>query len=126
DDTRYVRSDFVLCDRQRKPLDRFVLARRIESVLGLAVITKVKGTGFNLFRHTFGSRLAEQGVSMATIATIMGNSEAVCMRHYVRFSPAHLKAAMATLDAPTVAGSVAGPRGVVNSEPRIESEAVAS
>jgi integrase len=126
DATRHVRSDFVLCDREGKPLDRFVLARRIESALVRAEVAKAKGTGFNLFRHTFGSRLAEQGVSMATIATIMGNSEAVCMRHYVRFSPAHLKAAMATLDASTVAGSVAGPRGVVNSEPQIEPEAVAS
>jgi site-specific recombinase XerD len=126
DATRHVRSDFVLCDREGKPLDRFVLARRVESALERADVAKVKGTGFNLFRHTFGSRLAEQGVSMATIATIMGNSEAVCMRHYVRFSPAHLKAAMATLDTPTVAGSVAGPRGMVNSGSRVQSEAVAS
>ncbi len=124
--TRHVRSDNVLCDREGAPLDRFVLARRIESALERAGIGKVKGTGFNLFRHTFGSRLAERGVSMATIATIMGNSEAVCMRHYIRFSPAHLRAAMATLDAPAVAGSVADPRGMVESESRIGSEAVAS
>lgn len=82
-----------------------------------AGIAKVKGTGMNLLRHTFGSRLAERGVSMATITTIMGNSEAVCFRHYIRFSPGHLKAAMATRDSPAVAGSVAGPRGVVESGP---------
>ncbi len=102
DATRHIRSDFVLCDREGKPLDRFVVARRVESALERADIVKVKGTGMNLLRHTFGSRLAEASVSMATIATIMGNSEAVCMRHYIRFSPAHLKAAMATLDAVTV------------------------
>ena len=124
--TRHVRSDSVLCDREGRPLDRFVLARRVESALERAGVGKVKGTGFNLFRHTFGSRLAEAGVSMATIATIMGNSEAVCMRHYIRFSPAHLKAAMAMLDSPAVAGSVAGPDAGSVKVPTSVSEAVAS
>jgi integrase len=125
DATRHVRSDFVLCDREGKPLDRFILARDVESALERAGIPKATGTMFNLFRHTCGSRLAERGVSMATVATILGNTEAVCMRHYIRFSPGHLKAAMAQLDRPAVAGSVAGSRNAIDSGAAASSEAVA-
>src|SRR5207245_2484659 len=77
---------------------RFVVARRVESALERAEIPHSKGTMFNLFRHTFGSRLAEAGVSFGVIARIMGNSAAIAERHYIRFSPSHFKAAMATLD----------------------------
>ncbi|MCZ6697028.1 MAG: hypothetical protein O7A63_10875, partial [Acidobacteria bacterium] len=70
----------------------------IGAALARAGIAKPKGTLFNLFRHTFGSRLAEAGESMATIAKIMGNTEAVCFKHYLKFSPGHLKGAMAKLD----------------------------
>ena len=37
---------------------------------------------------------------MGAIARILGNSVRVAERHYVRFSPDHLRAAMATLDTP--------------------------
>lgn len=47
------------------------------------VMKKQKWTwGFNVFRHTFGSQLAQKGLSLYKIATLMGNSEAVCRRHY--------------------------------------------
>jgi len=111
DVTRHIRSDYVLCDREGRPLSRYVVARQVESALERAEFAKAKGTNLNLLRHTFGSRLAEAGVSMATIATIMGNSEAVCMRHYIRFSPGHLRAAMATLDTPTAPPTVPGAGG---------------
>jgi integrase len=106
---RHLHSDFVLCDRAGKPLDRYVLTRQMESAFDAAEVTTQKGTCFNLFRHTFGSRLAEAGHSMATIARIMGNSAAVCERHYIRFSPGHLKAAMASLDSPTATDTPTAP-----------------
>lgn len=34
------------------------------------------------FRHTFGSQLAQRSVSLYQIATLMGNSPAICQRHY--------------------------------------------
>ncbi|MCZ6696134.1 MAG: tyrosine-type recombinase/integrase, partial [Acidobacteria bacterium] len=97
DATRHLRSEYVLCDSEGKRLDPWRATRALESALQRAGIEK-RGGPFNLMRHTFGSRLAEAGVPMATIAKIMGNSSAVCERHYIRFSPGHLKAAMATLD----------------------------
>ncbi len=112
--TRHLRSDHVLCDHEGKALDPYVIARAVESAMESAGVRKTSGAVFNLFRHTFGSRLAERRVEMETVATIMGNSPEVCRRHYIRFSPEHLRGAMATLDSPvpdrtaTVAPTVAG------------------
>jgi len=38
--------------------------------------------GFNTFRHTFGSQLAQKGMSLYKISQLMGNSEEVCREHY--------------------------------------------
>ncbi|MCZ6697046.1 MAG: hypothetical protein O7A63_10965, partial [Acidobacteria bacterium] len=46
------------------------------------------------------SRLAAQGVALAEIAAIMGNSVATIEKHYLRFFPSRLKSAMATLEPP--------------------------
>jgi integrase len=42
---------------------------------------------WNAFRHTFGSLLAQAGVSLDKISAWMGNSPAVCRRHYAEFVP---------------------------------------
>jgi len=39
------------------------------------------------FRHTFGSHLAQKGVSLYKIATLMGNSPEICRRHYAALIP---------------------------------------
>jgi integrase len=39
------------------------------------------------FRHTFASQLAQAGVSLFNIATVMGNSPEICRRHYAAISP---------------------------------------
>ena len=39
------------------------------------------------FRHTFGSQLAQQGVSLFQISTLMGNSPEICRRHYAALVP---------------------------------------
>jgi len=43
--------------------------------------------GWNAFRHTFGSLLAQEGVSLDKISAWMGNSPEVCRRHYAQFVP---------------------------------------
>jgi integrase len=42
------------------------------------------------YRHTFGSLLAQRGVSLLQIATLMGNSPEICRRHYASLSTASL------------------------------------
>lgn len=39
------------------------------------------------FRHTFGSHLAQHGVSLYKISTLMGNSPEICRRHYASLCP---------------------------------------
>ena len=43
--------------------------------------------GWNSFRHTFGSLLAQSGVSIDKISSWMGNTPEVCRRHYAQFVP---------------------------------------
>lgn len=44
------------------------------------------------FRHTFGSQLAQRGVSLFQIATLMGNSPEICRRHYAALVPEAMSA----------------------------------
>ena len=39
------------------------------------------------FRHTFGSMLAQRGVSLYKISAMMGNSPEICRRHYAALIP---------------------------------------
>lgn len=43
--------------------------------------------GWNTWRHTFGSLLAQDGVSLDKISAWMGNTPEVCRRHYTQFMP---------------------------------------
>lgn len=40
-----------------------------------------------LFRHTFGSQLAQNGISLYKISSVMGNSPEICRRHYACLHP---------------------------------------
>ena len=39
------------------------------------------------YRHTFGSQLAQKGVSLYKISALMGNSPEICRRHYAALVP---------------------------------------
>ncbi|MFN3166145.1 MAG: tyrosine-type recombinase/integrase [Phycisphaeraceae bacterium] len=39
------------------------------------------------YRHTFGSQLAQRGVSLYKVSTLMGNSPEICRRHYAALIP---------------------------------------
>ena len=39
------------------------------------------------FRHTFGSQLAMNGISLYKISALMGNSPEICRRHYAALIP---------------------------------------
>ena len=40
-----------------------------------------------VYRHTFGSQLAQKGVSLYKISQLMGNSPEICRRHYAALIP---------------------------------------
>jgi len=79
------------------------LEYRVRQALKRAGIYKVRGSLFNLFRHTTGSRLVQAGMSYGQAAYVLGNSEAVCKQHYVRFDPKAGANIMAVLDKPVAA-----------------------
>ena len=39
------------------------------------------------YRHTFGSQLAQKGVSLYKISALMGNSPEICRKHYAALVP---------------------------------------
>jgi len=43
--------------------------------------------GFHILRHTHASRLAMAGVPLGVIGAQLGNSEAICAKHYAHLSP---------------------------------------
>jgi integrase len=43
--------------------------------------------GFHILRHAYASRLAMAGVPLGAVAAQLGNSEAICARHYAHHSP---------------------------------------
>ena len=52
------------------------------------------------FRHTFGSQLAQAGVSLFKIATLMGNSPEICRRHYAALSLQSIEGSVNFHDSP--------------------------
>jgi integrase len=55
---------------------------------------------FNDLRHTFASRLVMSGVDLYRVQTLMGHKTPAMTLRYAHLSPEHLRAAVATLDAP--------------------------
>jgi integrase len=43
--------------------------------------------GFHILRHTHASRLTMAGVPLGVVASQLGNSEAICAKHYAHLSP---------------------------------------
>ena len=63
---------------------------------------------FHILRHTFASRLAMRRVPMSVIASALGNSEAICAKHYAHLSPGYV--------ADTIRDA-AGDQGLVPADP---------
>jgi len=55
----------------------------------LRKLNRQHGLGWSCldFRHTFGSHLAQKGESLYKIAELMGNSPAICRKHYAALLP---------------------------------------
>jgi len=56
--------------------------------------------GFGTFRHTFGSQLAQKGLSLYKISQLMGNSEDVCRQHYAAIATEQMQEEIAIMPSP--------------------------
>jgi len=54
-------------------------------LIGVAALAKVDNAHFHRFRHTFSTSLLEKGVPVEMVATLLGNTPAVVMKHYAAF-----------------------------------------
>lgn len=55
------------------------------SLLALAKKANVDDVHFHRFRHTFSVALLEEGVPVETVATLLGNTPAIVIKHYAAF-----------------------------------------
>ncbi len=71
-------SDWVFPSPEGARWDPDNLTHRLEKAM------KKRGWDYTflVFRHTFGSQLAQKGLSLYKISALMGNSEQVCRNHY--------------------------------------------
>ncbi|MCZ6779240.1 MAG: site-specific integrase [Acidobacteria bacterium] len=97
---RHAHSDYVFCDQEGRPFDAHTMNSILESVERRASISSERGVMWNRYRHTFGTRLAAAGVSMFEVSKWMGNSVAVCEKHYAAYRPPTSGAGLGVLDNP--------------------------
>jgi integrase len=57
----------------------------------------IKGFRFHDMRHTFASRLVQAGVSMKTVAQLLGHSSVVVTERYSHLAPSKLENAVEVL-----------------------------
>jgi integrase len=53
---------------------------------------------FHILRHTLASRLAMRGLPMTVIAAALGNTEAICARHYAHLAPNYVADTLRSVD----------------------------
>jgi site-specific recombinase XerD len=49
---------------------------------------------FHVLRHSFASRFLRRGVAMSVVAAALGNSEAICAKHYAHLAPNYVAMAL--------------------------------
>jgi integrase len=90
-----------------KPLDRSKLLKRFKAALRRAAVREVR---FHDLRHTFGTRMAAQGVPMRALQEMMGHRDFKTTLIYADYAPSAreaewVEAAFAPLHAPILAPS---------------------
>jgi integrase len=82
------RAALVLARDDGEPWGKSHQSRRLADACRAASIAP--SIGFHILRHTHASRLAMAGTPMSVIAAQLGNSEAICAKHYAHLSPSYV------------------------------------
>lgn len=91
----------ITLPKQDQPVSESYVIKRTEksfNAAGLGYGMKGDGLTNHSLRHTFGSWLAGRDVQITKIAKLMGNTVAVCAKHYVHLIPDDLDRAIDVLD----------------------------
>ncbi len=92
-------TELIFREQDGRPLDVDVLNGVLEAAAKAAGIPKDRGVLWNRLRHTWATRLAGSGkASIFEIAKWMGNSAAICERHYAAYVPGAHDRSVGVLD----------------------------
>ena len=91
DDSAYAHdSELVFCHPESgSPLDRSKLVRRFKQATERADVRRIT---FHELRHTFGTRMAAEGVPLRTIQHWMGHADAKTTQVYAHYQPSDAEA----------------------------------
>jgi len=90
---RYLKSDYVFCNRDGKPYRQL----RVSFRNGLRR-AGISDCTFHDLRHTFASYMVMNGVDISTLQEILGHSSITITQRYAHLSPSHKKKAMQNID----------------------------
>lgn len=85
---RALQTDLVFCSKAHTPLESGHLRRAFRLVLKKATIPDCH---FHDLRHTFATRLAQQGVDLYTIQRLLGHKSPIMTQRYAHHSPESLR-----------------------------------
>jgi integrase len=119
-------TDLVFRETNGAPLDVDVLNGVLEAAAQAAGIPKERGVLWNRLRHTWATRLAASGkASIFEIAKMMGNSAAICERHYAAYVPGAHERLTGALDGPAPERELSAGRSPVGDQVTPEAEGAA-
>ncbi len=96
---RRLGSDLVFYGRDGNSVPANTSDKALRRAWRMSGITKPRGGLWNVFRHTWATRLAATGrVSIFEISKWMGNSVTICERHYAAYLPSSLEKSAGLLD----------------------------
>ncbi|HEV8335140.1 MAG TPA: site-specific integrase [Candidatus Polarisedimenticolia bacterium] len=95
-------TDLLFHETNGSPLDVDRLDSALEGAAAAAGVPKERGVLWNRLRHTWATRLAQSGISVLEISKLMGNSVAICEKHYAAYLPGAHERLAGILDAPPV------------------------
>jgi len=87
--------DYIFTLGNNKPMKQIYCLKNMTRICKKLNIRKI---GWHVLRHTFASRLANNGVSMKVIQELLGHSDITTTMRYAHLSPITLRESIRTLD----------------------------
>lgn len=87
--------DYVFTLGNNKPMKQIYC---IKNLMRICKELKMRRITWHVFRHSFASQLANNGVSMRVIQELLGHSDITTTMRYAHLSPATLRESIRTLD----------------------------
>jgi len=87
--------DYIFTLGNNKPLKQIYCLKMLDRICKNLKMRKI---GWHIFRHSFASHLANNGISMKVIQELLGHSDITTTMRYAHLSPITLRESVRTLD----------------------------